>query len=92
MRAECIALARAENPYFVLAGCVAQLGSGSATITPHGGGYSELIDRLVNELDDAPEDFPSLDRRCNLLQQLDRLSPAEIRTAAYRVLEDLGID
>ena len=91
MRAQCIALARARNPYLVLGASVGQLGGGR-TITPHGGGYQELLTRLVEVLDDSPDDFPELDRSCVLVQQLDRLSPDEIRLAARRVLADLGIE
>jgi hypothetical protein len=91
MRAECVALARARNPHLVLGACVGQQ-AGSSTLTPHGGGYQELLERLVEKLDDAPEDFPELDRTKVLVQQLDLLSADQIRLAARRVLSDLGID
>jgi tetratricopeptide (TPR) repeat protein len=91
MRAECIALARARNPYLVLAGCAGQFG-GSGGLTPHGGGYEELLRRLVGVIEDSPEFFPQLDRKRNLLQQLDRLTPRQIRVAAEGVLAELGLD
>jgi len=91
MRAAGVALARARNPRLVLASCVGHRAEG-ATLTPHGGGYKELLDRLVALIDDSPEEFPALDRGGVLLQQLDRLTPDEIRSAARRVLADLGID
>lgn len=92
LRAECTALARARNPWLVLASCASQLGGGEPTLTPHAGGYRELMSRLVEVLDDDPAAFPSLDRDHVLVQQLDRLSEAELREAARRVLADLGID
>ncbi len=91
MRAQCVALARAKNPYLVLADCTAQA-AGGGKLTPHGGGYQELLERFVALLEDAPHDFPTLDRRRNLLQQVDRLSPEEIRLAAHRLLADLDIE
>jgi tetratricopeptide (TPR) repeat protein len=92
LRAECTALARAQNPWLVLASCASQLGGGEPTLTPHAGGYRELMARLVAVLDDDPAAFPSLDRDRVLVQQLDRLSEAELREAARRVLADVGID
>jgi thioredoxin-like negative regulator of GroEL len=92
MRAECRALARAENPWLVLASCASQLGGGEPALTPHAGGYRDLLARLVEVLDDDPEEFPSLARDGVLVQQLDRLSEDELREAARRVLADLGTD
>jgi hypothetical protein len=91
MRAECVALARARNPRLVLGACIGQA-TGGGSLTPHGGGYVELLERLVVVVDESPQDFPALDRSRNLLQQLDLLSRDEIRLAATRVLSDLGID
>ena len=92
LRAECTALARARNPWLVLASCASQLGGGEPTLTPHAGGYRELMARLVEVLDDDPSAFPSLDRDKVLVQQLDRLGEEELREAARRVLADLGIE
>ena len=90
MRAACTALARARNPRLVLSGCVGQLG-GARTLTPHGGGYQELLERIVEHIEDAPGEFAGIDRECVIVQQLDRLSEAEIRELAGRVLVDLGM-
>ena len=92
MRAECRAHATAENPWLVLASCASQLGGGEPALTPHAGGYRDLLARLVEVLDDDPEAFPSLARDRVLVQQLDRLSEDELREAARRVLADLGTD
>jgi thioredoxin-like negative regulator of GroEL len=92
LRAECTALAHAQNPWLVLASCASQLGGGEPTLTPHAGGYRELMARFVAVLDDDPAAFPSLRRDHVLVQQLDRLSEAELREAARRVLDDLGIE
>ncbi len=91
MRAECCALVRARNPYLVLAECTSQL-SGHTTLTPHGDGYRELLDRLVKEIDESLAAYPGLDPTRNLLQQLDRLTSDEVRELARRVLADLGIE
>ena len=92
MRAECRALARADNPWLVLASCAGQLGGGEPALTPHAGGYRDLLARLIEAIDDDPEAFPSLARDHVLVQQLDRLTEAELREAARRVLSDLGTD
>jgi len=92
MRAECRALARADNPWLVLASCASQLGGSQPTLTPHAGGYRDLLARLIEAIDDDPEAFPSLARDHVLVQQLDRLTEAELREAARRVLSDLGTD
>jgi hypothetical protein len=76
----------------VLASCASQLGGGEPTLTPHAGGYRELMARFVAVLDDDPAAFPSLRRDQVLVQQLDRLSETELREAARRVLDDLGIE
>lgn len=47
---------------------------------PHSVGYYELLETLVAEIDRHPARYPSVDRRYNILQQLDRLSDAELRT------------
>jgi tetratricopeptide (TPR) repeat protein len=93
MRAEAVALARARDPHWVLAGCVSQAhGTEDSVTTPHGSGYRELLERLVAVLDGDPSLCEGLDRRCVLLQQLDRLAPDAIRAVARRLLAQLGIE
>ena len=91
LRAQVAALARARNPYLVLAECAGQL-SGRDGLTPHADGYRELLVRLVATIDAAPADFPSIDRGKVILQQLDRLSRAELSAAARRLAEEFDID
>jgi len=46
---------------------------------PHSVGYHEIAEDLIRELDASPDRYPSIDRRYNLLQQLDRLADEELR-------------
>jgi len=46
---------------------------------PHSLAYHEIVKRIVVEIDAHPDRYPSIDRGYNILQQLDRLSAAEMR-------------
>ena len=92
MRAQCAALVRARNPYWVLANCTGYLPERRAAMTPHAHGYRELVERMIEVIDRHPRAFAGLDRNANLLQQLDRLEADEIRWIARVVGEQLGLE
>jgi len=48
---------------------------------PHSLAYHDLAEAVVEEIDEHPERYPSIDRAFNILQQLDRLTDAELRRA-----------
>ncbi len=90
LRAQAAALARARNPFLVLSDCAGQL-SGRDGLTPHADGYRELLARLVTLIEEAPKEFPSIDREKVILQQLDRLTRGELHLAARRLLVELDV-
>jgi len=48
---------------------------------PHSVAYYDLMERIIAEIDEHPDRYPSIDRGYNILQQLDRLTDAEMRRA-----------
>ncbi len=53
---------------------------------PHSVAYYEIVRDLIREIDGDPRGYPSIDRRFNILQQLDRLNDAELARAISRAL------
>jgi hypothetical protein len=53
---------------------------------PHSIAYHRIVEEIVKEIDAHPARYPSIDRGYNILQQLDRLTDAEMR----RLLEEAG--
>jgi tetratricopeptide (TPR) repeat protein len=53
---------------------------------PHSRAYYGIVEDLVVEIDTNPSDYPSVDPRFNILQQLDRLSDEELSRAIDRAL------
>jgi hypothetical protein len=91
MRAQCAALVRARNPFWILANCTAYLPRRDDGLTPHGDGYAELLGAMVAWIDEHPESFPSIDRDQVILQQLDRLNVEEIRWLARAVARQIDL-
>ncbi|MEN8152358.1 MAG: hypothetical protein ABFS86_21245, partial [Planctomycetota bacterium] len=54
---------------------------------PHSIAYFGLLEEIVEEIDEHPARYPSIDRAYNILQQLDRLTAEELRSAIDRALE-----
>jgi tetratricopeptide (TPR) repeat protein len=83
-RAGLYALRHSEDARVTLAQMVGFLPEpGSAP--PHSEGYHRLLQAFVRVVHGDAKAFPSIDRRRNVLQQLDRLTDAEIREAARRL-------
>jgi len=53
---------------------------------PHSVAYYGIVRDLVREIDAHPGDYPSIDRRFNILQQFDRLTDVEFDRAISRAL------
>lgn len=83
-RAQVGALADAASPLAVLASTAA-LSPDENAAPPHSIGYNALLEELVAVVDDAPDAFPTVDRRFALLGQLDRLGDDGLREAARRL-------
>jgi tetratricopeptide (TPR) repeat protein len=53
---------------------------------PHSVAYHGIVTELIAEIDRHPEDYPSIDRGFNILQQLDRLADGELEKLISRAL------
>ena len=84
-RAAVTALAESDAPRASLASLLAFLPD-TAGGTAHVQGYLEAVRLAVRIVADDPHAFPSVDRRFNIAQQLDRLSAAEARELGRRLL------
>jgi hypothetical protein len=57
--------------------------------TPHAAGYRDAAQIAVDLVVDDPRSFPSIDLSQNVLQQMDRLSDAEVRELGRRLASRL---
>jgi len=87
-RAQTISILSAEAPRLALAALLAFLPSKDGD-TPHVGGYCAAAQNAVDILIGDPASFPSIDPTANVLQQMDRLSDAEVRELARRLIPKL---
>jgi hypothetical protein len=75
-RAEAHALARGPDPRLALLSTLAEAtGPGG---TAHRAAYRRIVTELVGRILDDPERYPSVDPRFNVVQQLGRLTDAEL--------------
>jgi hypothetical protein len=84
--AEAYALRNAPRPRSVLLNTTAYLPFRTSG-PPHSVAYHDLLRQIVTEIDDDPDGYPSIDRRFNILGQLDRLSDAELAALLPRALD-----
>ena len=83
-RAAALSIADCQEPRAALAALLAFLPArdgGSA----HPSAYIDVIEHVLDILEEAPADFPSLEPGFNLVQQLDRLSDEEVRAVGVRL-------
>ncbi len=85
--AQLTAIAEGPAPRVALATCCAALGRGD----PHGVGYSAIVEAFVEEIDASPGRYPEIDASCVIVQQLHRLSDAQIRAIARGIAEAWGL-
>jgi tetratricopeptide (TPR) repeat protein len=85
-RAALVSLAEGSAPHAALASLLGFLPDLEGE-TAHARGYVEVVRAMVAEIEDDPASFPSVDRRVNILQQMDRLTPDEARELGRRLLE-----
>jgi tetratricopeptide (TPR) repeat protein len=85
--AQLAAIAEGPAPRIALATCCAALGRGD----PHGVGYSAIVEAFVEEIDARPGRYPEIDTSCVIVQQLHRLSDAQIRALARETTERWGL-
>lgn len=77
--AELTALAEGPSPLLSLSQIVGFLPARDAA-PPHSIGYYDVARRICAEIYDHPDRYPGIDRSRVILQQLDRLTPEELRT------------
>jgi tetratricopeptide (TPR) repeat protein len=87
-RAQTLSILSARSPRLALAGLLAFLPSKDGD-TPHVAGYLEAVRIAVDILIADPKSFPSIDPAYNVVQQMDRLTDAEVRELARRVADKL---
>ena len=80
-RAQLVALCEAADPRIALAECL-DVAEADDAGTPHAGGYRELVEDLLLELDGDLASYPALDPERYLVYQLHRLSAEDVRRAA----------
>ncbi|MFI5404026.1 MAG: hypothetical protein ACHQ1G_13890, partial [Planctomycetota bacterium] len=85
--AQLAAIAEGPAPRIALATCCAALGRGD----PHGVGYSAIVEAFVEEIDARPGRYPEIDAACVIVQQLHRLSDAQIRAIARSIADAWGL-
>ncbi len=85
-RAAVVALVEAASPRAALASLLGFLPDLQGS-TAHAAGYREVVSTAVELLRDDPKSFPSVSQDQNLLQQMDRLTDAEIRELGRRLLD-----
>ncbi len=76
--AELTALAEGPSPLLSLSQIVGFLPARDAA-PPHSLGYFDVARRICAEIYDNPKRYPAIDRSRVILQQLDRLTPDELR-------------
>ena len=70
-----------------LATCCAGLSRGGA----HGVGYSGIVEAFVDEIGARPERYPEIDASRVIVQQLHRLSDAQVRALARETMKRWGL-
>ena len=86
--AQLAAIAEGPAPRAALATCCAALSRGD----PHGVGYGAIVEALVEEIAASPDRYPAIDTSRVIVQQLHRLSDAEIRGLARGIQEAWGLE
>jgi hypothetical protein len=87
-RAQTLSILAARSPRLALAGLLAFLPSKDGD-TPHVAGYVDSVRTAVDILLADPASFPSIDPAYNVVQQMDRLTDAEVRELARRLAAKL---
>ncbi len=85
--AQLAAIAEGPAPRAALATCCAALSRGDA----HGTGYGRIVEAFVDEIDARPARYPEIDPSRVIVQQLHRLSDAQIRALARETTERWGL-
>ncbi len=87
-RAQALSILSAREPRLALAALFAFLPSADGE-TPHVAGYRDAAQTAVDLVIDDPASFPSIAPDVNVLQQMDRLTDAEVRELARRLAKTL---
>jgi tetratricopeptide (TPR) repeat protein len=85
--AQLAAIAEGTSPRLALATCCSALSRGGA----HGVGYEAIVEAFVEEIDDHPERYPEIDAARVIVQQLHRLSDAQVRALARETMKRWGL-
>ncbi|MCG3134436.1 MAG: hypothetical protein HMLKMBBP_01742 [Planctomycetes bacterium] len=85
-RAALLSIVDADDPRAALAALVSFLPAREGD-APHAAGYRRMTEAFLLEIARDPASFPSVRAGANLLQQLDRLGPDEVREAARRAVD-----
>jgi len=86
--AQLAAVAEGPAPRAALATCCAALSRGD----PHGVGYGAIVEAFVEEIAAQPERYPEIDASRVIVQQLHRLSDAQIRALARGIQQAWGLE
>jgi len=87
-RAQSLSMLSAREPRLALAGLLAFLPSQEGD-TPHVAGYVDAVRTAVDLVIADSAAFPSIDPAYNVVQQMDRLTDAEVRELARRLAAKL---
>jgi Tfp pilus assembly protein PilF len=86
--AQLAAIAEGPGPRAALATCCAALDRTG----PHGAGYGQIVEAFVEAIAAQPDKYPEIDASRVIVQQLHRLSDAEIRAIARGIQEQWGLE
>jgi hypothetical protein len=87
-RAQALSIASAKEPRLALAGLLAFLPAREGE-TPHASAYRAAAQIAVDLVIEDPAAFPAIDPAFNVVQQMDKLTAAEVRELARRLAEKL---
>lgn len=87
-RAQAFSILSAREPRLALSALLAFLPSREGD-TPHVAGYCDVVQTAVDLVVDDLAAFPSIDPAFNVVQQMDKLTDAEVRELARRLAEEL---
>jgi len=85
--AQLTAIAEGPQPRAGLATCCLALNGGGA----HSRGYTEIVEGMVSEIHERPDDFPAIDTSRVIVQQLHRLTEDEVRELARVLATKWGV-
>jgi len=85
--AQLTAIAEGPHPRAAFSVCCAAIGGSG----PHSLGYTQIVRAFVNRIHADPTAYPAIDRSRVIVQQVHRLSAAEIRALAVATMQEWGL-